>query len=114
MFFRLWRQCFIMMSHFGGSWIPIAFGFLPTKETASYVSFFELLNKLLLDTLGPSFSQNLRKILCDFEKGIHQAINKVYKGTVKIQGCFFHFSSCIWKKYDTLIEMSVLIFIFNI
>ena len=96
--FRLWRQCFIMMGHFGGSWIPIAFGYLPTKEIASYDSFFTLLTKLMSDNLG-STSTNLKKILCDFEKGIHIAINKVYEGKVKIQGCFFHFSSCIWKKY---------------
>ena len=98
---KLWRQCFIMMGYFGESWIPVAFGFLPSKEVNAYVSFFKLLKGLLEKTLGTKASTNLKKILCDFEKGIHQAIHKVYDGYIKIQGCFFHFSSCIWKKVQS-------------
>ena len=85
------------MGHFGDAWIPICFGFLPTKEISSYVAFFQLLKNLISETMG-TCTPNLKKILCDFEKGIHTAINSVYEGSVKIQGCFFHFSSCIWKK----------------
>ena len=75
----------------------MVFGFLPSKEKTSYISFFEMLKTLLNDTLGDGVC-NLEKILCDFEKAIHNGVRHAFDGKVKIQGCFFHFSLCIWKK----------------
>ena len=65
------------------------------------------------DNLGPT-TQNLKKILCDFEKAIHSAVSTVFEGRVKIQGCFFHFSSCIWKKYAILFIKKYWIIYWNI
>ena len=98
------------MGNYGGSWIPVAFGYLPSKEICSYESFFVLLSNLMRDNLGPT-TQNLKKILCDFEKAIHSAVSTVFEGRVKIQGCFFHFSSCIWKKYAILLLKNVELYI---
>ena len=90
------------MGFFGGSWIPLVFGYLPGKETKDYETFFSLVLQLVSDTQGKEAKLMCKKLLCDFEKAIHKAAKNVFniKNSlqVKVKGCFFHFSSALWKR----------------
>ena len=63
--------------YFGGSWIPLVFGYLPGKETKDYETFFSLVLKLVSDTQGKEAKLISKKLLCDIEKSIHKAAKNV-------------------------------------
>ena len=90
------------MGFFGGSWIPLVFGYLPGKETKDYETFFSLVLQLVSDTQGKEAKLTCKKLLCYFEKAIHKAAKNVFNIKsglqVKVKGCFFHFSSALWKR----------------
>ena len=71
-------QLFIMLADYHGCSIPVAFGWLPSKETVSYSTFLLLLLltfrkneeaiKSLLGKTGPTRLEiRIKKIKCDFE-----------------------------------------------
>ena len=35
--------------------------------------------------------------MCDYEKGLHNALRKVWPGST-IRGCYFHYKQCLWRK----------------
>ena len=79
--FRFWRQCFVCMGFFCGKWTPAAFGFLPSKETASYRNFFRILKSLHTKHRGGILHGDLEKwglkleVYTYFELGIHGLIS---------------------------------------
>ena len=99
-----WRQLFVFMLNYRGSFIPIAFGWLPNKRPVSYHIFvYLILSKFLQsrEVISEDFGSTtfkLRKVRLDFEISIHFAFNRYFK----IMGCFFHFSKAIWKKVQDL------------
>ena len=62
--------------------MPLVYGLLPGKTERLYTSFFEE-----LDSYGDFVPQS---ILCDYEKGLHNALHKVWAGST-IRGCYFHY-----------------------
>ena len=99
---RLWSQLFIVMGFFGGTWLPLVFGYLPGKTILDYETFFTLLTDLMNKCHGVgSNNMQCKKLLCDFEKAIHKGadnvLNKKLRLGMKIKGCFFHYSSVLWK-----------------
>ena len=38
-----------------------------------------------------------QSILCDYEKGLHNALHKVWPGST-IHGSYFHYKQCLWWK----------------
>ena len=94
------------MGFFGGSWIPLVFGYLPGKETKDYETFFSLVLQLVSDTQGKEAKLTCKKLLCDFEKAIHKAAKNVFniKNSleVKVKGCFFHFHQPRGKEFRRL------------
>ena len=93
---QAWKQVFILALKVGDKFLPVAFGLLPYKEGKSYDIFF----KMLTHYLGVNnISNNLEKIIVDFEAGIHNAIKNSWPN-VQLLGCrfpfsfFFSFESC--------------------
>jgi hypothetical protein len=44
---------------------------------------------------------NVKRVICDFEKGIANAASRVFFNS-QIQGCVFHFSQSLWKKIQDI------------
>lgn len=91
---RQFRQLFIMICDYHGGAIPIAFGFLPSKESISYGIFmlmlllaFKKFSAQVAEITGKS-TIKLRKLKCDFESSIHVALSSLFK----LSGCYFHWS----------------------
>ena len=75
----------------------MAFGYLPGASTEDYATFFTLLKETIAQKLN-STGIRLRKVLCDFELSIHNGITDTFGTEVEINGCYFHFSQCLYRK----------------
>ena len=97
---KKWKQLFVFMVNYRGSFLPVAFGWLPDKTSLSYhVFLFLLLQKFKNErdnivNLYSRGSLKLRKIKLDFEVAIHRAFEVVFK----LSGCYFHFSQAGWRQ----------------
>ena len=78
-------------------WVPLAFGLLPGRAERDYNSFFQILKSLVEKHIGPQ-ELRIRKVICDFERAIHNAVSDNFGEDTDIMGCFFHFSQCIWRR----------------
>ena len=78
-----------------GEIIPLLFCLLPDRKSATYKFVLQKVlnelelkhNGLVLETFG-----------MDFEKSMMKAIDEVFCKSVDIEGCFFHFAQCHWRK----------------
>ena len=69
--------------------------------TEIYSVFFSLLKEVVADKLsGTGFK--LKKVLCDYEVGLHNAVKENFGSDIEISGCFFHFSQCLYWKVLSL------------
>ena len=97
---KKWKQLFVFMVDYKGTFLPVAFGWLPNKTTVSYHIFLLLvLSKFHdeKDKIGKIFGKSalkLKKIKLDFEVSIRNAFEVVFKLT----GCYFHFSQAFWRR----------------
>ena len=97
---RKWKQLFIYMVYYRGSFLPVAFGWLPNKHAISYHFFLLLLllkfreNQVGIIDLYGRGSLKLMKIKLDFELAIHRAFETLFK----LKDCYFHFSQAAWRK----------------
>ena len=66
------------------------YGLLPGKNQVLYTNLFEE-----LDTHG-SFHPD--SILCDYEKGLQNALQTVWPSST-LRGCYFHHKQCFWKHF---------------
>ncbi len=60
-----------------------------------------------LDSLAEADTQS---ILCDFEKGLHNALHSIFPSTT-VRGCYFHFKQALLRKmqaFDLVPEYKVL------
>ena len=74
---------------FEDNWhLPLTFGLLPGKAEALYEDFF-----LALESFGPF---DFQSVLCDYEKGLRNAILTVWPSTT-LRGCYFHFTKATFK-----------------
>ena len=86
----LWQQLFILIGLFGETWVPLAFGLLPGRAEQDYTDFFELLNSLVIK-YAKSEGMKVKKVICDFERAIHNSITNCFGEETEIFGFFFHF-----------------------
>lgn len=78
---KMYTQLFSFHATFFGKSLPLIYCLLPDKNKNTYVKVLRLISYHL--DVAPN------SINCDFEKGIHSAILKVWK-LCSIYGCFFH------------------------
>ena len=79
-----------MHGHFDSGWhMPLVYGLLPGKTEVLYTDFFDH-----LDSLAQSDPQS---ILCDYEKGLHNALHSIVPSAT-IRGCYFHFKQALGRK----------------
>ena len=97
---KKWKQLFVFMVDYKGTFVPVAFGWLPNKTTVSYHIFLLLVLskfKAEKEKIGKLFGRStlkLKKIKLDFEISIHKAFEVLFK----LSGCYFHFSQAFWRK----------------
>lgn len=82
-------QILIFQSIFLGRTFPLIYFLLKNKTEKTYVRCLTLIKEKT--KLNPSL------FVCDFEKGLSNAIETVFSNA-KIQFCFFHFSQSIWRR----------------
>ena len=91
---RQWKQLFVMLCNYQGTWLPIAFGWLPDKSFASYQIFLILLleafrnNSTRIQSIYGRNKLKVKKVKMDFEVNIIRAFDTLFV----IKGCLFHFS----------------------
>ena len=98
-----WKQLFVMLCNFNGTWLPVAFGWLPDKNLLSYQLFLILVleaffkHKAEIHNIYGKSKLKLKKIKMDFELGIIQAFQPLFT----IKGCLFHYSqACKLNTFD--------------
>ena len=88
---------------FDSGWhLPLVYGLIPGKTQVLYTDFLSE-----LDSFGGFDPQS---VLCDFERGLHNAISSVWPSAT-ISGCYFHFEQALWRKlqaFDLVPEYKVL------
>ena len=80
-----------------GFTLPYVYSLLPNKNEATYIRFLEALK-------SKTEERGLNSIITDFQLSFLNAIAKVFPG-VQVQGCYFHFSQCIWRKIQKYPEI---------
>ena len=94
---ELFFQLYTVHGQRGSRIFPCVFALLPNKIEPTYTRFVrELFN--ILNNIG---DPNLVDILIDFERGAINAVQNVNQ-QVKVKGCFYHFSSNVWKRIQNL------------
>ena len=88
----LWKQLYVVMIKFSGSWVPVFYALLPDKSQESYFTMFYMLKKQLKELNLPF---NIESLRTDFEiaemKAAAAALN------VEVKGCYFHFTQSGWR-----------------
>ena len=96
---RIFKQLFILMLHYKGTNLCVAYGLLPDKNFISYYIFnflvlqaFRKHESAILELSGRR-TIKLQKIRLDFELGIHRA----FEGCFRLEGCYFHFRYVLFR-----------------
>lgn len=90
---KFFKQFFTVHGIRNGHYMQLAYALLPSKNTAVYEKFFELL--LQTCPLMPA------SVVIDFEAAIHKAARKAWPG-VLIIGCRFHIRQSWYRKIQVL------------
>ena len=91
---KRWKQLFVMLCNYNGTWIPICFGWLPDKSLLSYQLFVVLIMEAFIahsaeiQSIFGKSKLKLKKVKMDFELNIIKAFDSLFK----ISGFLFHFS----------------------
>lgn len=91
---KLFQQLFTIHGKVGNIVVPLVYILLLNKLEATYVRAIKQV-KLLTCTFGQCLM--LTHVVIDFENGLISAIQKLFPN-IQIQGCFFHFKQCIYRK----------------
>lgn len=89
-----WKQLFVMLCNYEGTWLPIAFGWLPDKSFLSYQIFLILLMEAFqahsaqIKAIYGKSKLKLKKVKMDFELNIIRTFDVLFT----VRGCLFHFS----------------------
>lgn len=77
-------------------YLPLIHIIMTSKNYIAYTHVFNSIKNLLTDNnIKNNFSN--KSITTDYEKSLRRAINDILKPKY-INGCYFHFSKCLWKK----------------
>lgn len=74
--------------------VPVLYALLPSKNQNTYETLFNLIKSQVPEWIP-------EKNTVDFELSTILAIRKIFPNA-KINGCFYHFSKCLWKKSKQL------------
>lgn len=91
---ELFFQVFTIHSLVDTRCLPLVYVLLKNKLEDNYVRVFEILRELK-PTLNP------QSVLSDYEKGIQNAVARVFINT-EIVGCLFHLGQSLWRKVQDL------------
>lgn len=91
-------QLFIIHVFKFDTMIPVIYALLPNKTEATYERFFNLL-KRKCDQLSMPLQPDI--IQCDFEAAVINSATNCFN-VVRIRGCYFHYSQCIWRSVQRL------------
>jgi len=93
---EIFFQLYTIHARFNGRIIPCVFGLVPNKTRATYERFFTEVRNSLQGV------QNIpNTILFDFELAAVNAAANIFPNS-DINGCFFHLTSNVWKKIQSL------------
>lgn len=95
---KFFCQLFTIHGLHNGFYIPLVFFLLKDKQTLSYFEAFKAINHEITK-INPIFTPKI--IYVDFEKAIHNAINRIWPTTL-IRGCRFHLGQSWWRKIQEL------------
>ena len=70
---------------------------MTSKSQFNYEAIFDYIKSYAKEN---SLELQISLVLCDFEKGIHNALISNFK--VKVIGCYFHFIKALWGKANKL------------
>ena len=72
--------------------IPCVYALLPDKNQFTYADLYQ--------KLRPHIASTPEEVMVDFEQANINALKESFPGA-HIQGCYFHFSQCIWRKIQS-------------
>lgn len=94
----IFSQLYVFHAPYLGQVLPHLFCLLPDKTYSTYIRLIDLIKNAALK-IGTCFRP--RKIHIDYEQAMIKAISTSFSSDC-VQGCFFHFSQCIWRKVQDL------------
>ncbi|XP_067668191.1 uncharacterized protein [Haliotis asinina] len=95
---KLFYQVISVHAFVLGVMMPLVFGLLPNKSSATYYRFFSLLKE---KASGLGYQLKPLYIMQDFELGLMKAAGGVFDN-VQIKGCYFHYAQSLWRKLQNI------------
>ena len=94
----MFMQLFTINGFVSGQQFPLVYALLPSKSRADYNRMFTYLKEELQNR---GLQMSPQSVMADFELAVIQSLEMQLPG-VEIQGCYFHFSQCLWRKVQAL------------
>ena len=94
---RLFYQIFTIHAFKHGQQFPLVYCLLPGKSRDTYNRCISILK----EAQDRGLQLHPYKIVVDFELGLMQAVELQFP-MANIQGCFYHYSQCVWSKIQNL------------
>ncbi len=94
----IFAQLYVFHAPYLGQVMPFLFCLLPDKTYSTYCRLIELI-KAAANAIGTYFKP--KKIHIDYEQAMIKAISSIFSKNC-VQGCYFHYSQCIWRKVQEL------------
>jgi hypothetical protein len=90
-----YKQFLTIQGYLNGFVVPMVFVLLPGKLSVLYRRVLQHIKQRIWQITGSQVAPN--KIVCDFEKSLHIAIQFEFPRT-KIMGCYYHFCQSLWRR----------------
>ena len=95
----LFKQLYVIRTVLDESAVSAVYAFLSSKGEDAYVQMLEAISQKC-DDIGHPLDPGT--IMLDFEKGMFNAIHRVFGNQVIVKGCFFHLTQNTWKHIQSL------------
>lgn len=92
------KQMFTIHGFFNGHYIPLVFCLLSDKNSNTYKLCIE---KIIEHCLKLDLHFQPSRVVVDFEKAIHIAVETIWPG-IELKGCRFHLAQSWWKKIQQI------------
>lgn len=90
----MFMQLFTINGFVHGQQFSLVYALLPSKTQADYNRMFTYLKEELQNQ---GLQMSPQSVMADFELAVIQSLEMQLPG-IEIQGCYFHFSQCLWRK----------------
>lgn len=94
----IFAQLYVFHAPYLGQVMPFLFCLLPDKTYMTYCRLIDLI-KRAANSIGTCFKP--KKIHIDYEQAMIKAVSSIFSKDC-VQGCYFHYSQCIWRKVQEL------------